>query len=51
MSDDWKQLDVEELEKAFTENTKGIIVNNPNNPTGKVTPTTTFLSAATLIER
>ena len=31
---------MEELEKSFTENTKGIIVNNPNNPTGKVTPST-----------
>ena len=31
---------MEELEKAFSENTKRIIVNNPNNPTGKVTPFT-----------
>ena len=34
-SADWK-LDSEELRKLFNSNTKAIIVNNPNNPLGKV---------------
>ncbi len=29
-------LDLEALEKAFTENTKAILINNPMNPAGKV---------------
>jgi len=29
-------FDYEELERAFTNKTKGIIINTPNNPTGKV---------------
>ena len=36
MSEEWI-LDMEELEKSFTSKTKAIIVNNPNNPVGKVT--------------
>ena len=32
---DWR-YDPEELEKAFNANTKAIIINTPNNPTGKV---------------
>jgi len=31
----WK-LDMKRLEKAFTKNTKAIILNTPNNPIGKV---------------
>lgn len=34
-SADWK-LDPEELASKFTSKTKAIIVNNPNNPLGKV---------------
>jgi aminotransferase len=32
---DW-QIDLEELRRAFTGRTRGIIVNTPHNPTGKV---------------
>jgi len=32
---DWS-VDIAELEAAFNENTKAIIINTPNNPTGKV---------------
>ena len=32
---DW-DIDLEELENAFTDKTKAIIINTPNNPTGKV---------------
>ena len=32
---DWR-LDPDELRKAFSEKTKAIIINTPNNPTGKV---------------
>ncbi len=34
-SGDWK-LDPEELKSKFSSKTKAIIVNNPNNPLGKV---------------
>ena len=34
-SADWK-LDSEELAKLFNSKTKAIIINNPNNPLGKV---------------
>lgn len=34
-SGDWK-LDDEELENAFNDRTKMIVVNSPNNPLGKV---------------
>lgn len=34
-SEDWI-LDPEELANAFTDKTKAIIVNTPNNPLGKV---------------
>ncbi|XP_023318658.1 kynurenine--oxoglutarate transaminase 3-like [Trichogramma pretiosum] len=34
-SSDWT-FDRKELSEAFTEKTKGILLNNPNNPTGKV---------------
>jgi len=30
------EIDFDELEAAFNNNTKGIIINTPNNPTGKV---------------
>ncbi|HSW37958.1 MAG TPA: aminotransferase class I/II-fold pyridoxal phosphate-dependent enzyme [Acidobacteriota bacterium] len=32
---DWR-IDLEELERAFNNRTRGIIINTPNNPTGKV---------------
>ena len=34
-SKDWS-IDPEELANAFTDKTKAIIINNPNNPLGKV---------------
>ncbi|MFW6040977.1 MAG: aminotransferase class I/II-fold pyridoxal phosphate-dependent enzyme [Thermoplasmatota archaeon] len=34
---DWK-LDIEKIEEAITKDTKLIILNNPNNPTGKYHP-------------
>jgi bifunctional pyridoxal-dependent enzyme with beta-cystathionase and maltose regulon repressor activities len=34
-SDDWK-LDPVELESKFSKKTKAIMINNPNNPIGKV---------------
>ena len=34
-SHDW-QLNTDEITKAFNKNTKAIILNNPNNPVGKV---------------
>jgi len=36
-SADW-QLDPDELASKFSERTKAIILNSPNNPLGKVTP-------------
>lgn len=40
-SADWV-LDPVELEAAFSEKTKAIIVNTPNNPLGKVKPWVNF---------
>lgn len=42
------QIDIKKLESLITKNTKAIIVNTPNNPTGIVYNETTLLSIAKL---
>lgn len=45
------QIDVEELEKAITKNTKAVIINSPCNPTGVVFSEGTIKSVADLLNR
>lgn len=45
------QLDIEALEAAITERTKGIIVNSPNNPTGAVYPECDLVELANALRR
>ena len=47
---DWS-FDPEELEAAFTERTRGIILNSPNNPTGKVFTRSELEDIAALCEK
>jgi len=47
---DWS-FDFDELAAAFTERTRGIIVNSPNNPTGKVFTRAELEAIATLCEK
>jgi aspartate/methionine/tyrosine aminotransferase len=44
---DWN-YDIEELKAAFNNNTKAIIINTPNNPTGKVFSRKEFLEISAL---
>lgn len=43
-------LDLAAIEAAITERTRAIIVNTPNNPTGKIYPAATLEALATLLE-
>lgn len=43
-------LDLEAIEGAITERTRAIIVNSPNNPTGKIYPAETLRGLAGLLE-
>lgn len=45
------QIDLEALEQAITERTKGIILNSPNNPSGAVYSERTLRLVAELLER
>ncbi len=45
------QIDFEALENAITENTKAIIVNSPNNPTGVVLSEDTIITLASLLNK
>lgn len=44
-------LDLEEIESAITERTRAIIVNSPNNPTGKIYPPETLDRLAGILSR
>ena len=44
-------LDLEAIERAITPRTRGIIVNSPNNPTGKIYPPQTLTGLAEHLER
>ncbi|MBK8024427.1 MAG: aminotransferase class I/II-fold pyridoxal phosphate-dependent enzyme [Chloroflexi bacterium] len=43
-------LDLEAIEVAITDRTRAIIVNSPNNPTGKIYPAETLQALAALLE-
>ncbi len=43
-------LDLAAIEAAINERTRAIIVNTPNNPTGKIYPTATLAGLATVLE-
>ncbi len=47
---DWS-FDQDELERAFSARTRAIVVNSPNNPTGKVFTRAELLSIAALCQR
>ncbi|MFO7547139.1 MAG: aminotransferase class I/II-fold pyridoxal phosphate-dependent enzyme [Trueperaceae bacterium] len=44
-------LDLDAIEAAITERTKAIIVNSPNNPTGKIYPPETLKQLSTILHR
>ena len=44
-------LNLDELDKYITEKTKCIIINNPNNPSGKLYPAETLQKLADILER
>jgi aspartate aminotransferase len=44
-------LDVEAIEMAITPRTRAIIINSPNNPTGRIYPPSTLRRLAALLER
>ena len=44
-------LDLEAIERAITENTRLVIVNTPNNPTGRVYPPETLEALAAILTR
>ena len=45
------EINFQELEKTINEHTKGIIVNSPNNPSGKVYSTESIVKLANLLEQ
>jgi aspartate aminotransferase len=45
------QIDFEELEKAINSNTKAIIVNSPNNPSGAVFSKDTIIKLSELLNK
>lgn len=52
MSDmDTLQIDIDALDAAINENTKAVIVNSPNNPTGAVLTEETVRALSSLLER
>lgn len=44
-------LDLEAIEAALSSKTKAVLINSPNNPTGKVYDTDTIAGLATLLDR
>src|SRR5271157_758275 len=44
-------LDVDAIEKAIDKRTAGVLINSPNNPTGKVYPETTIRELCRMLER
>lgn len=44
-------LDLEAIERAITPRTRGIIINSPNNPTGKIYPPQTLRRLADILEK
>jgi aspartate aminotransferase len=44
-------LDVAAIEKAIDKRTAGVLINSPNNPTGKVYPETTIRELCRMLER
>lgn len=44
-------LDVEEIERAITRKTAAVLINSPNNPTGKVYPESTIKELGNMLER
>lgn len=44
------QIDFDALEKAITKNTKAVIINSPNNPSGVIVPEADVLRLAKLLE-
>ncbi len=44
------QIDFEAFEKAITKNTKAVIINSPNNPSGVIVPEADVLKLAKLLE-
>jgi aspartate aminotransferase len=44
-------LDVDAIERAITGSTRFIIINSPNNPTGKVYPPDTLVKLSSVLER
>ncbi len=49
-SADWV-LDYDEMESLFTDKTKALIINNPNNPLGKVYKRDELLKVADLAKK
>ena len=45
------EIDFDELEKTITSNTKGIIINSPNNPSGKVYSAETIVKLCNLLNK
>ena len=45
------QIDLDAFEKAITENTKAVVVNSPNNPSGVVLSEETVLKMTTILNR
>ena len=45
------EIDFDELEKTITPNTKGIIINSPNNPSGKVYSAETIVKLCNLLDK
>ena len=45
------QIDAEDFEKAITENTKGVIVNTPNNPSGVILNSESTRAIVEILER
>lgn len=45
------QIDLEAFEKAITENTKAVVVNSPNNPSGVVISEETVIALCEIMER
>jgi len=43
-------LDLNAIEKAITDKTRAIIINSPNNPTGKIYPESTLKALAALLQ-
>lgn len=44
-------LDLEAIQKAITPHTRGIIINSPHNPTGRIYPLETLVALADLLDK